>query len=80
MFTNETKENTRKEELLKVQTGWAPLMLHGMWLGRGKVEGQGSGDPSHLPGSRHLPFGFLLLRRGVLLRRGDRNKKREGLG
>lgn len=39
LFTNETRNKTRKEELLKVQTWWAPLMLHGMWLAAGRAEG-----------------------------------------
>lgn len=31
-------------------------MLHGMWLGRGKVEGPASADPSCLPGLAACPL------------------------
>lgn len=41
-----------------MQTRWAPLMLHGMWLGRGNAEGELSDDPSCLPGLSTCPLVF----------------------
>lgn len=50
---------------------------HLCYTGCGRAGGAGGGWSILPPRSLHLPFGFPLLRQGVLLRRGSRSKRSE---
>lgn len=55
-------------------------MSHGMRPGQGSWGRLGAGWSVLPPWSLHLPFGFLLLRPGVLLGKGKKRSKRSEAG